>query len=75
MKSIVQPPLYFSMHPLKARITEPSVKTAQPQSPYLKAILSGRGGAPAPNSSVRLMNSDRMAAIRYIQESRFRNGK
>jgi hypothetical protein len=74
MKSNAQPPLYFSMYPLKAKKATASSKPVQQQSPYLKAILSRRGGAPPP-SSARLMNSDRMAAIRYIQDSRFRDNK
>jgi hypothetical protein len=42
MKSNAQSTLYFSAYPLKALNEEPSVKPSQGQSPYLKAILSGK---------------------------------
>ncbi len=42
MKSGDQPSLYFSAYPLKALNQESSVKPSEGQSPYLKAILSGK---------------------------------
>ncbi len=36
------PTLYFSAYPLKAITEETSAKPTQHQSPYLKAILSGK---------------------------------
>ncbi|MDP4263940.1 MAG: hypothetical protein Q8941_15540 [Bacteroidota bacterium] len=41
MKSIVKPSFYFSAYPLKA-IKEPGAPDKQPQSPYLRALLSGK---------------------------------
>jgi hypothetical protein len=40
MKSTAKPSLYFSAYPLKA-IKEPSASNKPPESPYLKALLSG----------------------------------
>jgi hypothetical protein len=71
MKSNAQPPLYFSMYPLKSKQTEASVNN---QTPYLKAILSGNGLTNKRGSIVRLVNADRLAAIRYIRESNWRRG-
>ena len=75
MKSNVQPPLYFSMYPLKPGKTGPSEKASQPQSPYLKAVLSGNSVRPTRATVVRMVNSDRLAAIRYIKESNWRNNQ
>jgi hypothetical protein len=75
MKSNVQPPLYFSMYPLKTSPSGNSEKTSEPQSPYLKAVLSGNGVRPTRASVVRMVNSDRLAAIRYIKESQWRTGQ
>jgi len=41
MKSIARPNLYFSAYPLKA-IKDPSAVNKQPESPYLRALLSGK---------------------------------
>jgi hypothetical protein len=41
MKRIAKPSLYFSAYPLKA-IKEPSLSDKQPDSPFLKALLSGK---------------------------------
>jgi hypothetical protein len=41
MKSIIKPAFYFSAYPLKA-ITGSSSSDKKPDSPYLKAILSGK---------------------------------
>ena len=42
MKSNAQSTLYFSAYPLKAFDKETSGKTSPGQSPYLRAILSGK---------------------------------
>ena len=72
MKSNAHPPLYFSMYSLKPSQTGNSEKTSQPQSPYLKAVLSGNSVRPTRAMVVRMVNSDRLAAIRYIKESNWR---
>lgn len=41
MKSTAKPSLYFSAYPLKA-IKELSATNKQPESPYLKALLTGK---------------------------------
>jgi hypothetical protein len=41
MKSNKQSPIYFSAYPLKAVHISPSTKTSE-ESPYLKAVLSGK---------------------------------
>lgn len=41
MKSTAKPSLYFSAYPLKA-IKEPSATNKLPESPYLKALLTGK---------------------------------
>jgi hypothetical protein len=41
MKSTAKPSLYFSAYPLKA-IKEPFTTNNLPDSPYLKALLSGK---------------------------------
>jgi hypothetical protein len=68
MKSNNPPLHYFSklteLNPSSAR-TQPS------QSPYLKAILSGNFGYT--RRIVPMTVSDRLAAIRYIKESMWRN--
>lgn len=75
MKSNAQPPLYFSLYPLNSRQTEPSAKHSGQPSPYLKAVLSAKGGQGRSGAPARMVNSDRLAAIRYIRESRWRNNK
>ncbi|MEI9811011.1 MAG: hypothetical protein WDO16_25760 [Bacteroidota bacterium] len=51
MKSTARPSLYFSAYPLKA-IKEPSAANKQPESPYLKALLSGKSKT---SSQVRVL--------------------
>jgi hypothetical protein len=41
MKSIVKPSFYFSAYPLKA-VTAATSPDNKPESPYLKALLSGK---------------------------------
>lgn len=68
MKGNEQPPLYFS----KLNTTNPDTSAnPQSQSPYLKAILSG--GIERTGRVVRMVLSDKLAAIRYIKESKWRN--
>ncbi|MBM3415315.1 MAG: hypothetical protein FJY20_02490 [Bacteroidetes bacterium] len=68
MKSNDQPPLYFSK---PAEEHPPPAKKQPEQSPYLKAILSG--DVQRTGRIVRMAISDRLAAIRYIRESRWRH--
>ena len=42
MKSNIHSSPYFSAYPLKALNQEPSAKPSNKQSPFLKAILSGK---------------------------------
>lgn len=51
MKSTAKPSLYFSAYPLKA-IKESSTTNNQPDSPYLKAMLSGKTNS---SSRVRVL--------------------
>ncbi len=70
MKGKEQAPLSFSRSPLTPDTQESS--TQQPrQSPYLKAILTG--SIERTGQVVRMVVSDKLAAIRYIQESKWRN--
>lgn len=52
---------------------ESSGKSAQSQSPYLKAILSGKLMAARNEQYYESNNSDRAAASRYIKESKLSN--
>jgi hypothetical protein len=63
MKSNAQTPLFFS------RIRPSASQPAQSQSPYLKAILTGKVMAARNDRDY----SDRAAASRYIKESRQSN--
>ena len=60
---------YFSKKPVKA--PEPARTTPQ-LSPYLKAILSAK--LQETGRVVKMAISDKVAAIRYIQESNWRSG-
>lgn len=65
MKSNSQP-FYFSPHSLKSQKLEVSANPSI-QSPYLRAVLSGK----ARNSSpARSADSNMAAALRYINNSR-----
>lgn len=66
MKSNEQPPLYFS----KPGENAPASAQKEEKSPYLKSVLAG--GIGHTGKVVRLAISDRLAAIRYIQESKWR---
>ena len=46
-------------------------KKEETKSPYLRAILSGKAGPSAVKKILSAVNSDRIAAIRYIKESAF----
>jgi len=74
MKSNVHQHLYFSMFPLKSPEKVSTEKNSQQQTPYLRSVLSSKGGTSNPGD-VRMINSDKLAAIRYIRESRMRNIK
>lgn len=50
-----------------------SGKPVQSQSPYLKAILSGKILAARTSQSYDSLNADRAAASRYIKESKLSN--
>jgi len=68
MKSNEQSPLYFSTSAKE----DPAPVNKQPgQSPYLKAVLTSQ--IEHTGKVVRMAISDRLAAIRYIQESNWRN--
>ena len=66
MKSNILPAVYFSMHANNGRRASGSLRSMVNDSPYLRAILSGKGGA-AHHS--KFADDDRQAAIRYIRES------
>ncbi len=70
MKGKEQAPLSFSRSPLTPDTQEPSAQQPR-QSPYLKAILTG--SIERTGQVVRMVVSDKLAAIRYIQESKWRN--
>ena len=61
---------YFSMKPVND--PEPSPKPAPQLSPYLKAILTAK--VQETGRVVKMAISDKLAAIRYIRESNWRNG-
>jgi hypothetical protein len=71
MKSKRQPLSYFSTYPGKAVEKETSSQPANRQSPYLKAILTGK--VEQTGRIVKMALSDKLAAIRYIKESKWRN--
>lgn len=64
MKSSLQPSLYFFTQQPSSSIS------AQSQSPYLKAILTGRLVAARSERDIETLNPDRAAASRYIKESK-----
>lgn len=64
MKSTLQPSLYFFTN------LESSFKSAQNQSPYLRAILSGKLMEARSEKNFESTNPDRAAATRYIKESK-----
>ena len=64
-------PLYNADNPPKNRNEISSDRSAQSQTPYLKAILSGTTKLFTQENDPVLTNSDREAALRYIKESSF----
>jgi hypothetical protein len=64
-------PLYNSDNPPTDLNERSSGQTAQNKSPYLKAILSGKAKLFASDKESPVINSDRIAALRYIKESAF----
>lgn len=69
MKNNQLPVLHFSMQPPNGLHSASPKRSSQQISPYLKAILSRKGGALLTGTQ---MNDDRQAAIRYIRESQQR---
>lgn len=67
MKSNEQPSLYFS----KPGENDPASAKKEEKSPYLKSVLAG--GIGNTGRVVRMAISDRLAAIRYIQDSKWRH--
>lgn len=67
MKSINLPPLFFISNPLKAVTNEMHSRN---DSPYLKAILTGRAIISKQEDELKVENPDRMAASRYIRDSK-----
>lgn len=66
MKSNSQPSNYFSPHSLKAVKGDPSA-SASVQSPYLKAVLSGKTRT---SDSSKVVDNNMAAALRYIAGSK-----
>ena len=69
MKSSDPSSPYFSMYPVNSQ--EPSPKPAPKLSPYLKAVLNAK--VQETGRVVKMAVSDKLAAIRYIRESNWRN--
>ena len=67
MKSSAQSSHHFSVNQQSAG------KPVQSQSPYLKAILSGKLMAARSEQGYETPNPDRAAALRYIKESKLSN--
>ena len=67
MKSSAQSSLPFSVN------QQSPGKPVQSQSPYLKAILSGKLMAARNEQDYETPNPDRAAALRYIKESKLSN--
>ena len=61
--------LFNSDKPLKNLNQESLTQSAQSKSPYLKAMLSGTTKLIAPDKDLPVINSDRLAALRYIKNS------
>ena len=72
MKSINLPPLHFIANPLKVVKDEVHSKN---QSPYLRAILSGKTTITKQEANSSMDNPDRIAATRYIRDSRLLRSK
>ncbi|NOT51309.1 MAG: hypothetical protein HOP10_08545 [Chitinophagaceae bacterium] len=67
MKSINLPPLFFISNPLKAVTNEMHSRN---ESPYLRAILSGKATISKQEDDLKIENPDRKAASRYIRDSK-----
>ena len=67
MKSSAQPSLLFSSN------QQSPLKPVESQSPYLKAILSGKLMTARNERDYESANPDREAALRYIKESKLSN--
>lgn len=67
MKNTTLSPLYFISNPL--RIVKDEI-SAVSQSPYLRALLSGKTSAVRSEGNLKVENPDRVAASRYIRDSK-----
>jgi hypothetical protein len=73
MKSITPPsPLYFISNPL--RIVKEEISSVT-QSPYLRALLSGKASISKQENEREIENPDRKAASRYIRDSKLLRSK
>ena len=69
MKSNDHPSFYFSAYPLKAVTNEASAKPSSNQSPYLKAILSGKTRTLSRVRVFPMINPYRKSSIPVIPET------
>jgi hypothetical protein len=69
MKSNDHPSFYFSAYPLKALTNEASAKSSSNQSPYLKAILSGKTRTLSRVRVFPMINPYRKSSIPAIPET------
>lgn len=69
MESTAKPSTYFSAYPLKA-VKESSVNKHQPESPYLKAILSGTKTNGDRSKVFPMVNSPKRGKMPSIDESK-----
>jgi hypothetical protein len=69
MKSNDHPSFYFSAYPLKALTNEASAKPSSNQSPYLKAILSGKTRTLSRVRVFPMINPYRKSSIPVILET------
>ena len=69
MKSNAQSTFYFSAYPLKALRKEASAKPSSTQSPYLKAILSGKTRTLSRVRVFPMVNPYRRSSVPVIPEA------
>ncbi len=72
MKSINLPPLHFISSPLT--IVKSEINSRK-QSPYLRAILSGKSSTLKQEENLLTEHPDRAAASRYIRDSKLLRSK
>ena len=75
MKSKPRSPFYFSAYPLKAISNEVSPTPSTNQSPYLKAILSGKTRTLSRVRVFPMINPYRKFSIPAIEESNVKNNE